>query len=108
MKNLVLGKASRFRISVGATTPRRSLILKVAERQGFEPWIPCGIPAFQACAFSQSAISPRWSGLIESNTNRALSKLDGDGLKGACAAGAPRRRQLLFFAHQGTGPPTRE
>jgi hypothetical protein len=30
----------------------------VAERQGFEPWIPCGIHAFQACAFSHSAISP--------------------------------------------------
>ena len=23
----------------------------MAERQGFEPWIPCGIHAFQACAF---------------------------------------------------------
>jgi hypothetical protein len=31
----------------------------MAERQGFEPWIPCGIHAFQACAFSHSAISPR-------------------------------------------------
>src|ERR1700761_7891510 len=31
---------------------------EVAERQGFEPWIPCGIHAFQACAFSHSAISP--------------------------------------------------
>src|SRR6185437_13293765 len=30
----------------------------VAERQGFEPWIPCGIHAFQACALSHSAISP--------------------------------------------------
>ena len=30
----------------------------MAERQGFEPWIPCGIHAFQACAFSHSAISP--------------------------------------------------
>ena len=31
----------------------------MAERQGFEPWIPCGIHAFQACAFSHSAISPQ-------------------------------------------------
>jgi hypothetical protein len=30
----------------------------LAERQGFEPWIPCGIHAFQACALSHSAISP--------------------------------------------------
>jgi hypothetical protein len=34
----------------------------VAERQGFEPWIPCGIHAFQACAFSHSAISPALHG----------------------------------------------
>ena len=33
-------------------------IANVAERQGFEPWIPCGIHAFQACAFSHSAICP--------------------------------------------------
>ncbi len=32
--------------------------VEMAERQGFEPWIPCGIHAFQACAFSHSAISP--------------------------------------------------
>jgi integrase/recombinase XerD len=35
----------------------------LAERQGFEPWIPCGIHAFQACAFSHSAISPIFSDL---------------------------------------------
>src|SRR5665213_4427618 len=40
----------------------------MAERQGFEPWIPCGIHAFQACAFSHSAISPRSSYLFEGNT----------------------------------------
>jgi hypothetical protein len=34
------------------------LLELMAERQGFEPWIPCGIHAFQACAFSHSAISP--------------------------------------------------
>src|SRR6201999_1978633 len=34
------------------------LFKNLAERQGFEPWIPCGIHAFQACAFSHSAISP--------------------------------------------------
>src|SRR5271169_3013272 len=42
----------------------------MAERQGFEPWIPCGIHAFQACAFSHSAISPQFCGLFESNTIR--------------------------------------
>jgi hypothetical protein len=30
----------------------------VAERVGFEPTLPCGKHAFQACAFSHSAISP--------------------------------------------------
>ena|GEM_PF-4015952 len=30
----------------------------MAERQGFEPWVPCGTHAFQACALSHSAISP--------------------------------------------------
>ena len=34
----------------------------VAERQGFEPWLPCGKHAFQACAFSHSAISPALRG----------------------------------------------
>jgi hypothetical protein len=43
-------------------------INSLAERQGFEPWIPCGIHAFQACAFSHSAISPQYAGLFESNT----------------------------------------
>ena len=40
----------------------------VAERQGFEPWIPCGIHAFQACALSHSAISPLSANLYESTT----------------------------------------
>jgi hypothetical protein len=39
-------------------TEVRDFIDKVADRQGFEPWIPCGIHAFQACAFSHSAICP--------------------------------------------------
>ena len=30
----------------------------MAERQGFEPWIPFGIHAFQACALGHYAISP--------------------------------------------------
>lgn len=30
----------------------------MAERVGFEPTLPCGKHAFQACAFSHSAISP--------------------------------------------------
>ncbi len=42
----------------------------MAERQGFEPWIPCGIHAFQACAFSHSAISPTPAQLYESTTRR--------------------------------------
>ena len=42
----------------------------MAERQGFEPWIPCGIHAFQACAFSHSAISPFLADFHESTTIR--------------------------------------
>ena len=47
---------------------------EVAERQGFEPWIPCGIHAFQACALSHSAISPRSANLFES-----ITRLDAQG-----------------------------
>jgi hypothetical protein len=32
--------------------------LSMAERVGFEPTVPCGTHAFQACALSHSAISP--------------------------------------------------
>jgi hypothetical protein len=38
--------------------PKCMSINALADRQGFEPWIPCGIHAFQACAFSHSAICP--------------------------------------------------
>jgi hypothetical protein len=31
---------------------------RLAERVGFEPTVPCGTHAFQACALSHSAISP--------------------------------------------------
>ena len=31
----------------------------MAEREGFEPSIPCGIHTFQACAFGRSATSPQ-------------------------------------------------
>jgi hypothetical protein len=31
----------------------------LAERQGFEPWIPCGIRDFESRAFDHSAISPQ-------------------------------------------------
>ncbi len=43
----------------------------MAERQGFEPWIPCGIHAFQACAFSHSAISPATMQLSDFTTTHA-------------------------------------
>jgi hypothetical protein len=43
--------------------PRRSAWVRtrcnVAERQGFEPWIPCGIRDFESRAFDHSAISPQ-------------------------------------------------
>jgi hypothetical protein len=34
------------------------LFVTMAERVGFEPTVPCGTHAFQACALSHSAISP--------------------------------------------------
>ena len=39
----------------------------MAERVGFEPTLPCGKHAFQACAFSHSAISPAIDCLYEFN-----------------------------------------
>jgi hypothetical protein len=54
----------------------------VAERQGFEPWIPYGIHAFQACAIGHSAISPatsmlpRWLALFRLTRERR-SRWDG-------------------------------
>jgi hypothetical protein len=50
-EDLLQKKCSRFRISHRAIAQRKSLILKMAERQGFEPWIPCGIHAFQAFCY---------------------------------------------------------
>ena len=44
---------------------------EMAERQGFEPWIPCGIHAFQACAIGHSAISPATSMLPRGVSTRS-------------------------------------
>ena len=41
-------------VTISPRLDRKSL----AERVGFEPTLPCGKHAFQACAFSHSAISP--------------------------------------------------
>ena len=58
----------------------------MAERQGFEPWIPCGIHAFQACAFSHSAISPQSLAAIL-NLSQGLERLvGGDGAERHCSA----------------------
>jgi hypothetical protein len=53
----------------------------MAERQGFEPWIPCGIHAFQACAFSHSAISPQ----IASQTHFTTWRLSADPIQSGLA-----------------------
>ena len=63
-------------------------IAKVAERQGFEPWIPCGIHAFQACALSHSAISPLSANLYESTT-------------ASCGDVTPERRRLDQMSDNG-------
>ena len=36
-----------------------------AERQGFEPWNPCGLHAFQACRFNHSRTSPNERGTYD-------------------------------------------
>ena len=36
------------------------LVRNDAEREGFEPSIPCGIHAFQACSIGHSDISPNY------------------------------------------------
>ena len=33
-------------------------IKKMAEKQGFEPWVPCGTTVFKTVAIDHSAISP--------------------------------------------------
>ena len=40
---------------------KKSIQSLLAEREGFEPSIPCGIHAFQACQFSHSCTSPQKS-----------------------------------------------
>ncbi len=47
------------------------LIRELAERVGFEPTLPCGKHAFQACAFSHSAISPEKAGYVVYESIRA-------------------------------------
>src|SRR5215469_28169 len=58
----------------------------MAERQRFEPWVPCGIHAFQACAFSHSAISPVNDRLFESTTARGSPFDDAAAKSGRTAA----------------------
>src|SRR6266536_5735140 len=40
--------------------PRRGDIVKLAEREGFEPPLGCPKPDFESGAFDHSAISPDW------------------------------------------------
>src|ERR1700677_4731980 len=74
-------QASIPRVMQKCITTQESLIIcglevweGMAERQGFEPWIPCGIHAFQACAFSHSAISPQLVQPFDSNTVETPSR----------------------------------
>lgn len=60
----------------------------MAVRQGFEPWKPFGLHAFQACAFDHSATSPQPSEyttfkLFFQFENRPLLSGRG-GLAGSC------------------------
>ena len=50
----------------------------MAERVGFEPTLPCGKHAFQACAFSHSAISPALLGNLFDFTILPASRLRPD------------------------------
>ena len=65
LANRLAGRLSKTR--GGAVNPDAPLVilsseLRLAERQGFEPWNPCGLHAFQACRFSRSRISPESEG----------------------------------------------
>src|SRR5271165_178746 len=51
----------------------------MAERVGFEPTVPCGTHAFQACALSHSAISPRCPLLLNLTQAAGLIALLGKG-----------------------------
>ena len=42
----------------GARDPFRVPDKMREERQGFEPWVPCGTHDFQSCTFGHSVISP--------------------------------------------------
>ncbi len=44
----------------GLNTPQSAKSL-VAEKEGFEPSLPCGKHAFQACSIGHSDISPNWA-----------------------------------------------
>ena len=48
----------------------------MADRQGFEPWIPFGgIHDFQSCAFDHSAIYPKTDTTYRNNLNFATNIL---------------------------------
>jgi hypothetical protein len=70
------------------------------ERVGFEPTIPCGIPAFQTGAFGHSATSPN----KELKTTDKQSKSRGGGIR----TPGTRERTLDFessaFSHSATPP----
>ena len=63
MREGVLSTKGRIRRRFDGGNPdapacRPSSNKKLAERQGFEPWKPCGLHAFQACRFNHSRTSP--------------------------------------------------
>ena len=41
-----------------STDPIGPVLFLYAEREGFEPSVPCGTPVFKTGAFNHSAISP--------------------------------------------------
>ena len=55
--------------------PNKSLKAnRLAEREGFEPSIPCGIHAFQACALDHYATSPWWYYIRTVSQNKAYNQ----------------------------------
>lgn len=45
---------------------RRDILIFMAERQGFEPWMSCPMTVFKTVAFNRSAISPwMWKALYD-------------------------------------------
>jgi hypothetical protein len=54
----IQGNVLPLDVATGGSFLLNLLIIKVAEREGFEPPVPCGTPDFESGAIDHSATSP--------------------------------------------------